>query len=102
MNTNVFRLILAVIFPPLAVLDKGCGTVILVFALWMAGLFPGILAAMVITLLDMQREEREKPRRDFADKPKRKGAYIRLADGEVAEVIEDDGALPEKNLTQRR
>jgi uncharacterized membrane protein YqaE (UPF0057 family) len=88
---SLFRLLLAAVFPPLAVLHKGCGTVILVFALWMAGLFPGILAAVIITWLDMQPE---KPKRDFTKKPKRKGAYIRLSDGEVAEIIEDDSALP--------
>ena len=42
------RAILCIIFPPLAVLDRGCGTVILVAALTLAGWVPGALAALVL------------------------------------------------------
>ena len=45
---SLFRAILAVIFPPLAVLDKGCGSVLIVFILTLCGWLPGVIAALVI------------------------------------------------------
>ncbi len=42
------RVILCLIFPPLAVLDKGCGSVLLTFILTCAGWVPGAIAALVI------------------------------------------------------
>jgi len=42
------RVILCIIFPPLAVLDKGCGSILLVTILTIAGWIPGIIAALVI------------------------------------------------------
>ena len=42
------RVILAVIFPPLAVIDKGCGSVVIVFLLTICGWIPGVIAALVI------------------------------------------------------
>ncbi len=45
---SLFRAILAIIFPPLAVLDKGCGSVLIVFILTLCGWLPGVIAALVI------------------------------------------------------
>ena len=42
------RAILCIIFPPLAVLDRGCGTVLIVLALTIAGWIPGAIAALLI------------------------------------------------------
>ena len=39
---------LAIIFPPLAVLDKGCGSILIVFILTIVGWVPGVIAALVI------------------------------------------------------
>jgi len=40
------------LLPPLAVLDKGCGSVLLVGLLTIAGWVPGILAALFICSRD--------------------------------------------------
>jgi len=45
---NIWRVILAVIFPPLAVLDKGCGSIIIVTILTVLGWIPGVIAALII------------------------------------------------------
>lgn len=42
------KVILCIIFPPLAVLDKGCGSVLLVTLLTVAGWIPGAIAALII------------------------------------------------------
>ena len=42
------RVILCIILPPLAVLDKGCGTIVLVTLLTLAGWVPGAIAALVV------------------------------------------------------
>ena len=42
------RAILCIIFPPLAVIDRGCGTVLVVLALTIAGWIPGAIAALVL------------------------------------------------------
>ncbi len=42
------RAILCVIFPPLAVYDKGCGSILLVGLLTIAGWVPGVIAAILI------------------------------------------------------
>ena len=34
--------------PPLAVIDKGCGSIVIVFLLWLCGWVPGVIAALVI------------------------------------------------------
>ena len=48
------RAIICLIFPPLAVIDRGCGTFIIVFALTLAGWVPGVIAAL---LLNYQAEQ---------------------------------------------
>ena len=42
------QVLLAVIFPPLAVVDRGCGSVLIVFLLTCLGWVPGVLAALII------------------------------------------------------
>ena len=42
------RAFLCIIFPPLAVIDRGCGTVLIVVALTLAGWVPGAIAALVL------------------------------------------------------
>jgi len=46
------RAILCVIFPPLAVYDKGCGSILLVVLLTIAGWVPGVIAAIIICKKD--------------------------------------------------
>ncbi len=45
---GLFRVLLCIIFPPLAVLDKGCGSVLITFLLTLCGWVPGVIAALVI------------------------------------------------------
>jgi uncharacterized membrane protein YqaE (UPF0057 family) len=42
------RVLLCIVLPPLAVLDKGCGTVVLVAILTLCGWVPGAIAALVV------------------------------------------------------
>lgn len=43
-----FRVLLSIICPPLAVVDKGCGSIVIVFLLTLAGWVPGVIAALII------------------------------------------------------
>jgi uncharacterized membrane protein YqaE (UPF0057 family) len=45
---SVFRVILSILFPPLAVVDRGCGSILIVFILTLCGWVPGVIAALVI------------------------------------------------------
>lgn len=45
---SLIRVILSIIFPPLAVIDKGCGSVLIVLILTLAGWVPGVIGALVI------------------------------------------------------
>ncbi|WP_373059744.1 YqaE/Pmp3 family membrane protein [Zunongwangia sp. H14] len=45
---SIWRVILSVLFPPLAVFDRGCGSVIIVFILTLLGWVPGVIAALII------------------------------------------------------
>ena len=45
---SIWRVLLAVLFPPLAVIDKGCGSVVIVALLTLAGWVPGGIGALVI------------------------------------------------------
>jgi uncharacterized membrane protein YqaE (UPF0057 family) len=45
---SVFRVILSIIFPPLAVFDRGCGSILIVFILTCIGWIPGVIAALII------------------------------------------------------
>ena len=42
------RVILCIIFPPLAVFDKGCGSILITLILTLLGWVPGVIAALVI------------------------------------------------------
>ncbi|MFB0937680.1 MAG: uncharacterized membrane protein YqaE (UPF0057 family) [Candidatus Azotimanducaceae bacterium] len=42
------QVLLAVVFPPLSVIDKGCGSIIIVFLLTLCGWIPGVIAALII------------------------------------------------------
>ncbi|MBS7242455.1 YqaE/Pmp3 family membrane protein [Treponema sp.] len=45
---SLLRVLLCIIFPPLAVLDKGCGSLLIVLLLTCCGWVPGVIAALVI------------------------------------------------------
>ena len=45
---SLWRVILAVIFLPLSVVGRGCGSIIIVFLLTLAGWVPGVIAALII------------------------------------------------------
>ena len=42
------RALICILLPPLSVLDKGCGTILLVTLLTLCGLVPGVIAALVV------------------------------------------------------
>ena len=48
----IIRYLLCLIFPPLAVFDKGCGTMLLVFLFTLFGWLPGTILAFLICLKD--------------------------------------------------
>ena len=45
---SIFRVLLAIFFPPLAVIDRGCGSVLIVLILTLCGWVPGVIGALVI------------------------------------------------------
>ena len=45
---SLIRALLAIFFPPFAVIDKGCGSVLIVFLLTLCGWVPGTIAALII------------------------------------------------------
>ena len=45
---GIGRAILCILLPPLAVLDRGCGSVLIVAVLTIAGWIPGVIAALII------------------------------------------------------
>lgn len=45
---SLTRVLLSILFPPLAVLDQGCGSILIVFLLTLCGWVPGTIAALVI------------------------------------------------------
>ena len=45
---SIFRVLLSIIFPPLAVYDQGCGSILIVLILTALGWVPGVIAALVI------------------------------------------------------
>ncbi|MDG1571981.1 YqaE/Pmp3 family membrane protein [Robiginitalea sp. M366] len=45
---SFLRVLLAILFPPLSVLDRGCGSVLIVLLLTLCGWVPGVIAALVI------------------------------------------------------
>ena len=47
-NMSVWRVVLSILFPPLAVYDRGCGSILIVLILTLLGWIPGVLAALII------------------------------------------------------
>jgi len=45
---SLLRALLCIFLPPLAVLDKGCGSILIVALLTLAGWVPGVIAALII------------------------------------------------------
>ena len=45
---SCLQVILAILFPPLAVFDRGCGSMLIVFLLTLCGWVPGVIAALII------------------------------------------------------
>lgn len=45
---SLIRVLLAIFFPPLAVVDRGCGSFLIVFLLTLFGWVPGVIGALVI------------------------------------------------------
>ena len=45
---SLLRVLLAIFFPPLSVIDRGCGSVLIVFLLTLCGWVPGVIGALVI------------------------------------------------------
>jgi uncharacterized membrane protein YqaE (UPF0057 family) len=45
---SIWRVLLSIILPPLAVLDKGCGSIVIVTILTLCGWVPGVIAALII------------------------------------------------------
>ena len=42
------RVLVCIIFPPLAVIDKGCGSIVIVTILTLLGWIPGVIGALII------------------------------------------------------
>ena len=45
---SLIRVLLAIFCPPLSVIDKGCGSVLIVLLLTLCGWVPGVIGALVI------------------------------------------------------
>ena len=45
---SCLQVILAIIFPQLAVIDRGCGSMLIVFLFTLCGWVPGVIAALII------------------------------------------------------
>lgn len=45
---DFWRVLLAILFPPLSVIDKGCGSILIVLILTLLGWIPGVIAALII------------------------------------------------------
>ncbi len=45
---SIWRVILAIVFPPLAVYDRGLGSILIVLILTLLGWIPGVIAALII------------------------------------------------------
>lgn len=47
-NLSIWRIVLCIIFPPLAVFDKGLNSVLIVLILTLFGWIPGVIGAYII------------------------------------------------------
>jgi uncharacterized membrane protein YqaE (UPF0057 family) len=50
LEMGLLRAIVCVLLPPLAVLDRGCGAILITTLLTLAGWVPGIIAAVIFNL----------------------------------------------------
>ena len=55
---SLIRGIACLLFPPLAVIDKGCGSILIVFVLSVLGWLPGVIAAVVFCMRDTDERNR--------------------------------------------
>jgi uncharacterized membrane protein YqaE (UPF0057 family) len=44
---SIWRVLLCILLPPLAVLDKGCGAILITTILTLVGWVPGVIAAVI-------------------------------------------------------
>ena len=44
---SIWRILAAILLPPLAVIDKGCGPILIVLVLTLLGWIPGIIGALI-------------------------------------------------------
>lgn len=51
---SLLRALVCILFPPLAVIDHGCGTFLIVLLLTIAGWVPGAIAALLVNYLAEQ------------------------------------------------
>ena len=49
---SLLRVLICILFPPLAVIDKGCGPILLTFLLTVIGWVPGVIAAIFFCTQD--------------------------------------------------
>ena len=54
------RVLLSILFPPLAVYDRGCGSMLIVFLLTLCGWVPGVIAALIILNKNSDGERKKK------------------------------------------
>jgi uncharacterized membrane protein YqaE (UPF0057 family) len=54
------RAILCILLPPLSVLDRGCGTVLIVAILCIPGWIPGVIAALLINFSARQAQQQSR------------------------------------------
>jgi uncharacterized membrane protein YqaE (UPF0057 family) len=54
------RVLLSILFPPLAVFDRGCGSMLIVFLLTLCGWVPGVIAALIILNKNSDGERKKK------------------------------------------
>jgi len=45
---SLLRAIVSIFCPPLAVIDRGCGSILIVLLLTICGWVPGVIAALII------------------------------------------------------
>ena len=95
-SMGIARAIMCVIFPPFAVADRGCGTMALVMVLTVVFWPVGIITALLINLKTPPRQNKYVIVPGHAA-PFDDTEYIRLADGTMAEVIEE-GDIPDDSI----
>ena len=49
---SLLRVLVCILVPPLAVIDKGCGALVLTFLLTLIGWVPGVIAAIFFCTQD--------------------------------------------------